>query len=187
MGLCLTSTLDKLTKSQTTTLLAINTTEVPLQIRQDSPVAIISPEKARYLIPLEPKLFQSSDSKRIIKQIDKSIERTAKGEINHIAIKHENGFWFPTLETNPDTSKTSAVENRIDDELLKYKNLGAIRPLSKNEDRKTFLNSFKWSDSVLSDKDKERTDQLLVEFNDIFTRHCLDIGYQWNKQKRQHL
>ena len=33
------------------------------------------------------------------------------------------------------------------------------------------------SDSALSDKDQERTEQLLVEFNDIFTRHRLDIGY----------
>ena len=71
----------------------------------------------------------------------------------------------------------SAVEKRIYDELVKFKNLEAIQPLSKNEDRKTFLNAFKWSDSVLSDKDKERTEQLLVEFNDIFTRQRLDIGY----------
>ena len=39
LGLGLTSTLDKLTKNKTTTLLAINTTEIPLHIRLDSPVA----------------------------------------------------------------------------------------------------------------------------------------------------
>ena len=71
----------------------------------------------------------------------------------------------------------SEVEKRIYDELVKFKNLEAIQLLSKNEERKTFLNAFKWSDSVLSDKDKERTEQLLIEFNDIFTRHRLDIGY----------
>ena len=112
MGLGLTSTLDKLTKNQTTPLLAINTTEVPLHIRQDSPVAtfeIITPEPARYLILLEPKLFQSGDSKKTIKQKEKSIDRTAKGEINLITIKHETGFSFPTSKTNPDTSKMRAV------------------------------------------------------------------------------
>ena len=129
---------------------------------------------------LPSKLLPSSDSKKTIKQIEKSIERTAKGEINHITIKHENGFWFPAPETNPDTSKMSAVEKRIYDELVKFKNLEAIQTLSKNEDRKTFLNAFKWSDGVLSKKDKERTEQLLVEFNDIFTRHRLDIGYTHN-------
>ena len=136
LGLGLTSKLDKLTKNKTTTLLAISTTEVPLHIRQDSPVAtfeIITPEQARYLIPLEPKLFPSSDSKKTIKQIEKS-ERTAKGEINHVTIKHENGIWFPNPETNPDTSKMSAVEKRIYDKLVKFKNLEAIQPLSKNED-----------------------------------------------------
>ena len=74
----------------------------------------------------------------------------------------------------------SAVEKRIYDELVEFTNLEAIQPLLKNEDRKTFLNSFKWSDSVLSDKDKERPEQLLVEFNNIFTRQRLDIGYTHN-------
>ena len=92
----------------------------------------------------------------------KIYRENSKSEINNITIKHENGFWFPTPETNPDTSKMSAVEKRIYDELVKFKNPEAIQPLSKNEDRKTFLNAFKWSDSVLSDKDKERTEQLLV-------------------------
>ena len=180
LGLGLKSTLGKLTKNQTTTLLAINTTEGPLHIRQDSPVStfeFITPEQARYLIPLEPKIFQSSDSNRTIKQIEKSIERTAKGKINQKTIKHENGFCFPAPETNPDISKMSAVEKRIYDELVKFENLEAIQPLSKNEDRKTFPNSIKWSDSVLSDKDKERTEHILVEFNVIFTRHRFDIGY----------
>ena len=80
LGLGLTSTLDKLTKNKTTTLLAINTTEVPLYIRQDSPVAtfeIITPEQARYLIPLEPKLLPSSDSKKT-KKISKIYRENSK-------------------------------------------------------------------------------------------------------------
>ena len=142
LGLGLTSTIDKLTKNQTTTLLAINTTEVPLHIRQDSPVAtfeIIAPEQARYLIPLEPKLSQSSDSKKTIKQIEKSIEGTAKGEINRITLKHENGFWFPTPKTNPGSSKMSAVEKRIYVELVKFKYLDAIHHSRKTKTGKLFL------------------------------------------------
>ena len=135
----LTSTLEKL-KNRTTTLLAINTTENPLHIRQNSPVItfeIITPEQARYLIPLEPKLFQSSDSKKTIKRIEKTIERTAKGEINH-KIKHENWFWFPTPETNPDTSKMSTVEKRIYDKLVKFKNLEEFNNSRKTKIGKLF-------------------------------------------------
>ena len=105
------------------------------------------------------------------------MESTAKGEITQITRKQENVFWFPTPETNRDSSKMSAVGKRIYDELVNFTNLEAIQPLLKNGDRKTFLNSIKWSDSVLSDKDKERPEQLLVEFNNIFTRQRLDIGY----------
>ena len=43
--------------------------------------------------------------------------------------------------------------------------------------QENFFNAFKWSDSVFSEKYGERTEQLVVEFNDIFTRHRLDIGY----------
>ena len=73
-------------------------------------------------------------SNQTIKQIEKSIERTAKGERNHITIILENQFWFPTTETNPDTEtnpKMSAVEKRIYDELVKFKNLEAIQSLEK--------------------------------------------------------
>ena len=93
-----------------------NTTEVALHIRQGSPGAtfeIITPEQARYLLPLEPKLFQLIGLKKTIKQIEKSMERFAKDEINHITIEHENGFWFPTPETNPDTFKMIVVEKHI--------------------------------------------------------------------------
>ena len=72
LGLGLTSALDKLTKNQTTTLFAIITTEVPLHNRQDFSAAtteIVTPEQARCLIPLEPKLNFSNDSKKTIKKI----------------------------------------------------------------------------------------------------------------------
>ena len=41
LGIGLTRTLDKLTENQTTNLININTTEVPIHIRQDSPVTIL--------------------------------------------------------------------------------------------------------------------------------------------------
>ena len=58
------------------------------------------------------------------------------------------------------------VEKRIYDEPIKFKQLEAIRP-SENQ---------KWEDSVLTEADKKRIESLLVEFNDIFTRHRLTLG-----------
>ena len=39
------------------------------------------------------------------------------------------------------------------------------------------MDSFNWHGSVLTDDEKKKTENLLLEFNDIFTRHRLDIGY----------
>ena len=61
------------------------------------------------------------------------------------------------------------VEKLIYDELIKFKQLEAIRP-SENQ---------KWKDSVLIEADNQRIESLLVEFNDIFTRYRLDIGYTY--------
>ena len=35
---------------------------------------------------------------------------------------------------------------------------------------------FKWNDSVLTEEDRENLESIIVEFNDIFARHRLDIG-----------
>ena len=35
---------------------------------------------------------------------------------------------------------------------------------------------FKWTDSLITGKDRERLEATIVEFNDIFARHRLDIG-----------
>ena len=35
---------------------------------------------------------------------------------------------------------------------------------------------FKWTDSLITGKDRENLEDTIVEFNDIFARHRLDIG-----------
>ena len=97
-------------------MIAINSTEVPIHIRKNSSVAtfsVLTPEQARYLIPLEPKLIQSENEKRNTKQISKSIEKTARGEINHITIQSDRKFWFPTPENVEDPSRLAGLEKRI--------------------------------------------------------------------------
>ena len=35
---------------------------------------------------------------------------------------------------------------------------------------------FKWTDSLITGKNRENIEATIVEFNDIFARHILDIG-----------
>ena len=66
LGLCLTSSIDKLQKNEPLFMIAINSTEVPIHIGKNSAVAtfsVLTPEHERYLIPLEPKLIQSENER----------------------------------------------------------------------------------------------------------------------------
>ena len=127
-------------------------------------------------MPLEGKLFRNENKNTRSKQIAKSIDEIAREKINHIILTKENQLWFPTLETHS-SSQPLGVEKLIYDELMKFKQFEAIRPSENQKDRETFLNLFAWRNRVLTEADKKRTESLLVEFNEIFTRHRLDIGY----------
>ena len=49
-------------------------------------------------------------------------------------------------------------------------------PQTRQKSRSQFLSLFKWNDSLITGEDRENLESTLVEFNDIFARHRLDIG-----------
>ena len=62
IGACFTKTIDKILIDKSIQLLAINTTEVPITIEQNTLTATFTKfttEQARSLIPLEPKLQET--------------------------------------------------------------------------------------------------------------------------------
>ena len=113
IGVSLTSTIDKMLKNKPIQLMAINTTEVPITIERNklhATFTITTPEQDRYLIPLEPKLQETDNLSKITKTISKHIEKVAKGQLNHIKIRYNAKYWFPTPETTEDPSKLTGPE-----------------------------------------------------------------------------
>ena len=51
-----------------------------------------------------------------------------------------------------------------------------LNPHNSPEDRSTFLANFKWDDLQLSDDGKADIEEILVQYNNIFTWPRLDIG-----------
>ena len=51
-----------------------------------------------------------------------------------------------------------------------------LDPTKDNESRAKFLENFDWKDSTLTPEKKEKIEEILVEFHDIFARHRFDIG-----------
>ena len=39
-----------------------------------------------------------------------------------------------------------------------------------------FLSTLEWSDSTLNESEQQKTEEILLEFHDIFARHRFDIG-----------
>ena len=84
-------------------------------------------------------------------------------------------FWFPTPD-NPGDPSTHTPIQRILREIEELETIQKLNPHNSPEDRATFLANFKLTDSKLSDGDRTDIEKILVENNDIFARHRLDIG-----------
>ena len=112
-GVCLTKTIDEMLQDKPIQLKAFKTTQVPITIKRNTLPATftkITPEQARYLIPLEPKLLETNNLRNTTKIISKHIHKVAKGQLNHITINHTAKYWFPTPETTQDPSKLTGLE-----------------------------------------------------------------------------
>ena len=87
-----------------------------------------------------------------------------------------NRRWYPTPETCDDPSKLNHIEKRIYDEITKLREEEKLDPTADDEQRKTFLANFQWENSILTEHEQQRTENLLVKYNNVFARHRLDIG-----------
>ena len=54
------------------------------------------------------------------------------------------------------------------------------RTRSNKASRKKFLDMFQWKGSQMKDNDRKQLEQTIVEYDDIFARHRLDIGINNN-------
>ena len=59
---------------------------------------------------------------------------------------------------------------------MELQTLEKLNPQDDEKTRKTFLDKFDWSDTTLTLFERQKVEELLVEFHDIFARHRFDIG-----------
>ena len=85
-------------------------------------------------------------------------------------------YWFPTPEQPGDPAKYTPIQKRIFDELVELQTLEKLNPHDDEQSRKTLLDNFDWSDTTLTLFERQKVEELLVEFHDIFARHRFDIG-----------
>ena len=51
-----------------------------------------------------------------------------------------------------------------------------LNPKDDIESRMEFLKRFNWTDTLLTETEKQAVEDILVEYHDIFPRHRMDVG-----------
>ena len=90
--------------------------------------------------------------------------------------QQKNTFWFPTPENPGKPEEHAPIETRILKELIVLKDKGKLNPQESTESRKKFLKHFDWTDTLLTETEKQAIEVILVDYHDIFARHRMDIG-----------
>ena len=90
--------------------------------------------------------------------------------------QQNNTFWFPTPENPGNTVDHTPIQTRILTEICELQQREKLNPKDDSESRTEFLKRFDWTDTLLTETEKQAVEDILVEYHDIFTRHRMDIG-----------
>ena len=87
-----------------------------------------------------------------------------------------NTFWFPTPENPGKPEDHTPIQTRILKELNELKDKEKVNPQESTESRNKFLKQFDWTDTLLTEIEKQAIEDILVDYHDIFARQRMDIG-----------
>ena len=90
--------------------------------------------------------------------------------------QQNNTFWFPTPENPGNIENHTPIQTRIIKELHELQLEGKLNPKDEAESRMEFLKRFDWTDTLLTETEKQAVENILVDYHDLFARHRMDIG-----------
>ena len=151
-----------------------NTTESPYLIKKHTQIAefsVVTPEQSMHIKPVDMAILSMipQDDPDMTAYLNELL-RTNKSE------QQDNTFWFPTPENPGKPKEHTPIQARILKELNELKERGKLYPQESTESRNKFLKRFDWTDTLLTEMEKQAIENILVEYHDIFARHRMDIG-----------
>ena len=84
-------------------------------------------------------------------------------------------YWFPTSQNPGNQRERTPIQTHLLNELREVEQREQLDPLQDIDSRDQFLSFSDWTDSTLQPDAKQAVEELLVEFHDIFARHCFDM------------
>ena len=151
-----------------------NTTESLYTINKNTPIAEFSevtPEQSKFIKPVDMAILSMipEGDPDLITYLPELL-RTNKQD------QPTNTFWFPTSKNPGNTEEHTPIQTRILKELCDLELKEKLNPKDDIESRTEFLKRFDWTDIPLTEPEKQAVEDILVEYQDIFARHRMDIG-----------
>ena len=151
-----------------------NTTETPYLIKKHTQIAefsVVTPEQSKHIKPVDMAILSMipQDDPDLTAYLNELL-RTNKPE------QQANTFWFPTPENAGKPEDHTPIQTRILKELKELKYKEKLNPQESAESRNIFLKRFDWTDTLLTETEKQAIEDILVEYHDIIARHRMDIG-----------
>ena len=150
------------------------TTKSPYLIKKHTQIAefsVVTPEQSKHIKPVDMAILSmiQQDDPDLTAYLNELL-RTNKPE------QQENTFWFPTSENPGKPEDHTPIQTRILNELNELKDKEKLNPQESIESLNKFLKRFDWTDTLLTEMEKQAIEDILVEYHDIFARHRMDIG-----------
>ena len=151
-----------------------NTTESPCLIIKHTHIAkfsVVTPEQSKHNKPVYMAILS------MIPQGD--LDLTAYlNELLRInePEQQENTFWFQTPEMPGKPEDPTPIQTRILNELNELQDKEKVNPQETTKSRNKFLKRFDWTNTLVTDTEKQRIEDILLDYHDIFVRHRMDIA-----------
>ena len=151
-----------------------NTTESPYPIKKHTQIAefsVVTPQQSKHIKPVDMAILSMipQDDLELTAYINELL-RTSKPE------QQDNTFWFPTPESPGKPEDHTPIQTRILNELNELKDKEKLNPQESTESRNKFVKRFDWTNTLLTETEKQAIEDILVEYHDIFARNRMDIG-----------
>ena len=151
-----------------------NTTKSPYTINKNTQIAefsVVTPEQSKFIKPVDRAILSMipEGDPDLITYLTELL-RTNKPD------QQTSTFWFPTPENPGNTEEHTPNQTRILKELRELQLKEKLNPKDNTESRTEFLKRFDWTDTLLTETEKQAVEDILVEYHDVLARHRMDIG-----------
>ena len=151
-----------------------NTTELPYHIKKPTQIAefsVVTTEQSKHIKPVDMAILSK------IPQGDPDLSaylnellRTSKPE------QQDSTFWFPTPKNPRKPEDHTPIQTGILKELSELKDKEKFNPQESTEAQNKLRKRFDWTDTLLTETEKQAIEDILVDYHNVFARHRMNIG-----------